>query len=343
MPRTSSPRWWRSPSLPPPRSLRPSARAAAADQHRSRSSAKPAEALVGIVTLGHQIGYNNILSVYAVLLLLAPTFLHAGQHQAVAGARGSRARCGWRPGLFQIAPPNYPEPGFWFINPLSWQFLFNIGMVGMDPRPPWRRHPGQSLAGRWARHCFVVGLARLGAQPAVGQGYSGSACLSCSTGFDKTLLSLPRLLHILSVSYLIIAIPAVSRLARRRADHPLAILGKRSLPVFIAGTMIAMVAQVMKLVNAGGIAYDALLIATGIIMQFALAYFIEWLSAIGMSGKKATAHRPRRSANHGCCRRRPRRHPQRRGKGSDGLAQPVRSITLSASPRRRFTVYTWCQ
>ena len=66
------------------------------------------------------------------------------------------------------------------------------------------------------------------------------------TGFDKTFLSLPRLLHILSVTYLIVAIPAVSKLARRRPDHPLAILGKRSLPVFIAGTMIAMVAQVMK-------------------------------------------------------------------------------------------------
>ena len=48
----------------------------------------------------------------------------------------------------------------------------------------------------------------------------------------------------------------------------------------------------MKLVNPGGIAYDALLIVTGVIMQFALAYFIEWLSAIGLSGKKATAAAP---------------------------------------------------
>ena len=33
-------------------------------------------------------------------------------------------------------------------------------------------------------------------------------------GFDKTFLSLPRLLHILAVSYLIVALPAVSNLFR---------------------------------------------------------------------------------------------------------------------------------
>ncbi|WP_292649157.1 OpgC domain-containing protein, partial [Mesorhizobium sp.] len=64
-----------------------------------------------------------------------------------------------------------------------------------------------------------------------------------------------------------------------------AILGKRSLPVFIAGTVLAMAAQVMKLINPGGFAYDSLLIAAGIAMQFALAYYLEWLSGLGRSGK----------------------------------------------------------
>jgi hypothetical protein len=50
-----------------------------------------------------------------------------------------------------------------------------------------------------------------------------------------------------------------------------------------------MVAQVMKLVNPGGLPYDTLLIATGIVMQFALAYYLEWLPTIGWSKKGATA------------------------------------------------------
>ena len=247
---------------------------------------KPAEALVGIVTLGHQIGYNNILSVYAVLLLLAPTFLLV----AAARPRLALAFSGalWLvAGLFQIALPNYPEPGFWFINPLSWQFLFNIGMVGTM----YVRRGGRIPVNRWlvgGAALFVVASLVWVHSPLWGrEAWLGLPVVL--TGFDKTFLSLPRLLHVLSVAYLIVAIPSVSKLARRRPDHPLAILGKRSLPVFIAGTIIAMVAQVMKLVNPGGLAYDALLIVTGMIMQFAVAYFIEWLSAIGLSGKKAPA------------------------------------------------------
>ena len=96
-------------------------------------------------------------------------------------------------------------------------------------------------------------------------------------GFDKTYLSLFRLAHILAVAYLVVAIPAVSRVLRRGEDNPLAIFGKRSLPVFIAGTLLAMVAQVMKLLNPGGFIDDALLLTTGIVAQFALAYYLEWL------------------------------------------------------------------
>jgi hypothetical protein len=105
------------------------------------------------------------------------------------------------------------------------------------------------------------------------------------TGFDKTFLSLTRLLHILALSYLIVAFPSVSNLFRTGRNHPLAILGKRSLPIFVAGTVAAMAAQVLKQINPGGFAYDSLLIAAGIAVQFALAYYLEWLSGIGWAGK----------------------------------------------------------
>ena len=252
---------------------------------------KTAEAMVGIVTLGHQIGYNNILSVYAVLLLASPAFLLLANFRPWMALAASGAL--WlAAGLFQIALPNYPEPGFWFINPLSWQFLFNIGMIGMLHV----RRGGSIPVNRWlvgAAACFVVASLVWVHSPLWGR-ETWLGLPAVLTGFDKTFLSVSRLLHILSVAYLIIAIPAVSKLARRKPDHPLAILGKRSLPVFISGTIIAMVAQAMKAVNPGGISYDALLIVTGVIMQFALAYFLEWQSGLGSSAKKATV----RSAPH---------------------------------------------
>ncbi|TIU03409.1 MAG: hypothetical protein E5W44_29725, partial [Mesorhizobium sp.] len=42
------------------------------------------EVLFGIVTLGHQLGYNNILPVYAALLLAAPAFVLFVSYRPVA-------------------------------------------------------------------------------------------------------------------------------------------------------------------------------------------------------------------------------------------------------------------
>ncbi|MER9130837.1 OpgC family protein [Mesorhizobium sp. M0768] len=242
----------------------------------------PPQVLVGIVTLGHQLGYNNILPVYAALLLMAPVFLLFISYRPLAALAVSAAL--WLiAGIYQIAPPNYPEPGFWFLNPLSWQLLFNIGMASVLHV----RRGGTIPVNRWlvgAAAAYVLTALVWVHSPLWGH-VSWLDLPVVLTGFDKTFLSLPRLLHILAMSYLVVALPFVSNLFRTGRDNPLAILGKRSLPVFIAGTVIAMAAQVMKLVNPGGFAYDSLLLAAGIAMQFALAFYLEWLSAIGWSGK----------------------------------------------------------
>lgn len=245
----------------------------------------PAEALFGIVTLGHQLGYNNILSMYAVLLLMTPAFLLLARAslRLMVGVSGLL----WLlAGIYRIAPHNYPTDGVWFLNPLSWQFLFVIGIAGVlhvrrggrIPANPWLVGASVAyllLALAWVR-LPLWGINTSMGLPAV------------LTGFDKTFLSAPRLLHVLAASYLIVAIPALSNVARLAPDHPLAILGKHSLPIFVAGTILAMAAQVMKLVNPGGLPYDTLLIATGIVVQFALAYYLEWLPRLGWGGKGST-------------------------------------------------------
>ncbi|MER8753092.1 OpgC family protein [Mesorhizobium sp. M1050] len=244
------------------------------------------QVLIGIVTLGHQLGYNNILPVYAVLLLLAPVFLLCVSYRPVLALVASGAL--WLvAGIYQIAPANYPEPGFWFLNPLSWQFLFNIGLAGTLHV----RRGGAIPVNRWlvgAALAYIF-MALVWVHSPLWGHISWLGLPPVLTGFDKTFLSLPRLLHILAVSYLIVAFPAVSNIFRTGRDHPLAILGKRSLPVFIAGTVLAMAAQVLKLINPGGFAYDCLLISAGIAMQFALAYYLEWISGLGWSGKSRPA------------------------------------------------------
>ncbi|PWL16876.1 hypothetical protein DKP76_15375 [Falsochrobactrum shanghaiense] len=250
---------------------------------------QPAEALLGLVTLGHQLGYNNILSMYAVVLVMTPLMLVLARINlslmlAVSGAIWLLS------GLYRFAPINYPTQGVWFLNPFSWQFLFAIGIAGtMHVRRGGKlfSHPALitlavaylvlSLA--WVR-IPLWGIDASMGMPAV------------LTGFDKTFLSAPRLLHVLAMAYLIAVVPTLNSIARTSPHNPLAIMGKHSLPVFIAGTLLAMVAQVMKLINPGGLPYDTLLMATGIVMQFALAYYLEWLPSIGWGRKPAAKPAP---------------------------------------------------
>lgn len=247
---------------------------------------EPAKAMFGIVTLGHQLGYNNILPLYMALMLAAPLMLYLAARNlrlllVLSGALYLFA------GLYQFGLPNYPTRGVWFLNPLSWQFLFVIGLAttlhvrrgGQLPAHPLL------LAGAVAYLVLSLVWVRWGLwwiDPSMGLPHT-------LTGFNKTFLSLPRLLHVLALAYVIAAVPLLSRLARTDAHHPLAILGKHSLPVFVTGTVLAMTAQVLKQVNPGGIPYDTLLIATGIIVQFALAYYLEWLTLIGWRGKQPAA------------------------------------------------------
>ena len=157
------------------RSLCQAARPAAADQHRAGDQqtgrgadrhrhARPSDRLQQ-----HIVGLRGAAFAGA-------GFPAARQLQAVAGARALGAL--WlAAGLFQIAPPNYPEPGFWFINPLSWQFLFNIGMVGMIHV----RRGGSIPFNRWlvgGAALFVVASLIWVHSPLWGR-TRGSACRSC--------------------------------------------------------------------------------------------------------------------------------------------------------------------
>jgi len=238
----------------------------------------PGQALIGIATLGHQLGYNNILPLYMALLLFAPFMLWLALRNmplllVLSGALYVFA------GAFGLAPPNYPTPGVWFLNPLSWQFLFVIGICAMV----WSRQGGRIKPSPWALGAAILYLVMAllwvrrdwwNIDPSFG------ILPYHLAGFDKTFLSVPRLLHILALLYVIAAVPALNNLARVSLHNPLAILGKYSLPVFACGTALAMICQVLKQVSPGGFAYDTLLIATGIMVQFAYAYYLEWLAGL---------------------------------------------------------------
>jgi hypothetical protein len=228
-----------------------------------------------LLLLGHQIGYNNILPMYAALMVMVPVILFLNARSpllalAVSGTVWLLA------GIYEVAPHNMLIEGYWFLNPLSWQFLFAIGIVsilhvkrgGTIPRHPllFALAAGYVLLSFvWVTaHLWDLGnyLATLGLPPVL-------------TGFDKTFLSLPRLLHVLSLTYLVISIPQLSRMLRRPSDHPLTILGRHSLNIFVAGTILAMIGQVLLYITNRDQVIGPLFVVAGIAIQFAYAYYLE--------------------------------------------------------------------
>ncbi|OPB34871.1 OpgC family protein [Bartonella taylorii] len=233
---------------------------------------QPFVAFFSTLSFGHQLGYNNILPLYIVLMLFAPFVLYLScKHKGLLLLSSFILYlvCGF----YKIAPPSYPLEGKWFLNPLSWQFLFIIGLTAtlslkqgktITFKPFWIVLSAGYLllAFLWVRFNWWGILGWLGwSSPLI--------------NFNKTFLSLPRLLHIVALSVLVLCLPRLHKWFCVSPQNPLAILGKHSLPVFVMGTVFAMFGQVFKTVVTGTFFSDTLLIISGITLQFGVAYYYE--------------------------------------------------------------------
>lgn len=245
----------------------------------------PLETQVGIPLLTHQIGYANILPLYAVLLAAAPFAIRLGWTHprlllalSVALWLVAGAWRGWNMG-FELNFPNYPNPGGWFFNPLSWQLLFVIGLLtGMAMRQGRRLVPLSPRLLVLAGGVLVLALA-VQFWPALSGGFGHVMWRLQSAGvpwlltaFDKTYVSGPRLVHVLALAYVLSALPVVRRLAGSAAARPFALLGRHSLPVFALGTVLAYAGQVAKGQPPAGLAMDTAVIGTGIALMFLMAW-----------------------------------------------------------------------
>ncbi|MBK5922908.1 hypothetical protein CCR90_03760 [Rhodovulum sulfidophilum] len=210
-----------------------------------------AQALIGIPLLTHQFGYVNILPAYSVLLLFAPVAIFVGMRAPLLMVAASVA-IWFAAGMGRIDLPNYPNPGGWFFNPLSWQIIFVLGILtGIHMRR------GERFVARrrwlfWSALAFL-GFVFLWAQiPALGQPLhalmrqAGEAGLPFHVvGFDKTYVSLPRMLHVLALFYVLSCLPVVVRLAGSRVAAPLRLMGQHGLLVFSFGTAVSLLFQVL--------------------------------------------------------------------------------------------------
>ncbi|MGO4706331.1 OpgC family protein [Microvirga sp. 2MCAF38] len=249
-----------------------------------------AKGITGILVLGHQLGYFNILPLYIALMLWAPvalilTRIHATFALAVSFAIYIFARTG------TLTLPSWPEPGTWFFNPFAWQLLFTIGIV-----------TGVVFAGhrpRYQHTLFVICVGAVALSFAV-----MTNALSLTPGlfdnsfehFDMTKqdLGLGRLLHFLALAYVVTQL-RIGRIWERSPVGPdLMRLGRNGLPVFAVGSILSALGQVIMTLTAVKSSASPHMIGmvftiTGVFGLLALARYLEWnkLNSDGLRKSRA--------------------------------------------------------
>lgn len=241
---------------------------------------RPVETHIGIVLLTHQLGYFDILPLYVMLMLiapllaaidrLAPNFLLPGSLLLYLTAL-----------VVPLTIPSWPIEGQWFFNPLCWQLVFVLGLVlGRD-----------SGIGGWARRHIVA--IRWVALPIVIIGTI--FVLTGGTWIDPTAVPQPKLLFINGktfatpirviqflalVSVMSIVYPYIAKVVPTVVSF-LAMLGRNSLEVFCAASILSLVCQILRYALPDGVWLDTLLVAAGVSFMGIVAWLAEWRARAG--------------------------------------------------------------
>jgi hypothetical protein len=253
---------------------------------------QPLAALIGLPLLTHQLGYFNILPLYLTLLLATPVLLLAGRRHPWAVIVGSILL--WAAaGQWHLNFPNYPNPGGWFFDPLSWQLIFVIGLFsGVAMRERRALVPFDAVL-FWAALALVVFIGfwvKIDGLGAFGRDHllaplSHAGFPDYFVWFDKTMLALPRLLHALALAYILSSIPAIGVLAESPWAAPLTLLGRHGLPVFATGSVLDMVIQAVKARTGQDPLIDAVLLLGGLVALLVLSDVLDRTR----EGKKTSA------------------------------------------------------
>jgi hypothetical protein len=233
-----------------------------------------ASSFIGMVLLGHQLGYFNILPMYMVLLFAMPAIMALAMHGLVPLLTASVAL--WiAAGTFALDFPNYPTHGGWYFNPFAWQILlvggFALGMA-------WRRKLSLKLPA-WLV-VIAVGYVLLAAVVRVNQLWAYFPALPLPPliwGFEKGYVALPRLLHGLALLVILLGTPLWALLGRIPASSPFHAMGRNALAVFCWGEILCLVATIARLELGGGIAVDLAIVLAHFAVIASLATILDRL------------------------------------------------------------------
>ena len=239
--------------------------------------ADPKSGMIRVPLLAQHLNYVDILPVYLALLAATPLMLFLAWRWPLVLLAGSIALWAVTSG-YGLNFPSYPNPAGWFFNPLAWQLLFTIGLLTgtamkdgrrLVPVTPWLLVPAGAV--------LVLGLDLW-----VGGPWSGAIwdwqwqTLQAGTpemlvGVEKTFLPLPRLIHALSLAYILSCFAVIRRACASRAAGPFALLGRNALAVFATGSVLNFAMQLVRVKTGVNFALDTAMLAGGLFLLFALA------------------------------------------------------------------------
>ncbi|WP_289727671.1 OpgC domain-containing protein [Rhizobium sp. S163] len=233
----------------------------------------PWSTALGVLATTHQLGYFNILPLYMLLLAATPVFLALALRSRALLLTVSVtiwAIAGWN----NINLPNYPTDGSWFLNPFSWQLIYCIGLcAGISMKK------GESLVG-YSPVLMATAIAYLGFAMFViqGQHYELTAWgdhPALLIGFEKGILPLPRLIHILALSYVISQINVCRVVAGSAKLAAVSLLGKQGLAVFAWGSLVCISLQVLREAYQFSPAVDISTLIFGLAIQYVVAQRLQ--------------------------------------------------------------------
>lgn len=235
--------------------------------------ADPTLSITALLSGGLQLSYFNILPLYVVLLATLPAVLWIA-------ARDLRLAAAVSAGLYLaanaggLALPKFGYFDSWFFNPLAWQLLFVGGVLAGIIHRSGRQVVGYHPA------LFAVALAYLAFSGVwVAGGFGAAIGVGLVPEWAGSLLKpdLPplRVLHVCALAYVVCHSPVWTWLARVPKNFALTRMGRHSLPVFAAGSLLSMAGWIVTVETGGGVAIDLAIVAAGLSMLALIAYWLE--------------------------------------------------------------------
>ncbi len=261
------------------------------DNAREMMFGTPLRGLAAILGLTHHLPFFDILPLYIVLLAATPLLLTLARRDrwlmlGVSAAIYLAARA------FGLNIPTWPVDGVWFFNPFAWQLVFAVGLaVGTGARGGVAKD-ARLLAASLVVVAVSAFLVTDGFSLLPGFWDSARDTLDIS----KTDLGMARLLHFLALAYAVYYCGLTRLVARTPLFKPLCVIGRHSLPVFAAGSLLSTVCQMIIDSWAPALPITMAMIATGIALHYLLARVLAMRAGRARQAAVAqVAYRPLRA------------------------------------------------